>query len=351
MESERGSMCDSPTVSVVIPLYNKGKYIGRALSSVLAQTVRPIEIIVVDDGSTDDGPERVRRCKDPRIVLLRQENKGPGAARNTGLAKARCRYISFLDADDEWYPSFLDAALSLLESDSANATVVCTGFSRYPDRKENSEKMRYLSRCVHEVNEGTNVGLVRELVAFSTVCFAVMRTETVRRWGGFFDRNRCVRGEDSYLFYKLIFNERIGIIPEPHGIYHTEASDLYGGGSKNLFAIAPFLKDPGEIIASCPSSKRHILREILAIRALADAESLAKCGRGREAEDLLNSFVKNYCGSPKGVFRTRLLIRLAPAMPAVRWVWRQTRLLMNRSGSLVKKFSTAFLLVMISVYF
>ena len=91
----------TPTVSVIIPLYNKGKYISRALESVFNQTYTDYEVIVVDDGSTDDGCEVVRRFSDKRLRLIQQTNKGPGAARNTGLRESCGKLLAFLDADDE----------------------------------------------------------------------------------------------------------------------------------------------------------------------------------------------------------------------------------------------------------
>jgi len=94
-------------ISVVIPLYNKEQYIGRAIESVLKQTVPSDDIVIVDDGSTDNSADEVEKFNDPRVRLIRQQNAGEGATRNRGVTESHNDLVAFLDADDEWKPNFL----------------------------------------------------------------------------------------------------------------------------------------------------------------------------------------------------------------------------------------------------
>lgn len=96
-----------PFFSVIIPLYNKEKYIDNTLRSVLSQTFSDFEVIIVNDGSTDDSEKNVLAVKDSRIRYFVKENGGVSSARNFGIDKASADYIAFLDADDYWYPNFL----------------------------------------------------------------------------------------------------------------------------------------------------------------------------------------------------------------------------------------------------
>src|SRR5690625_5801866 len=98
-----------PDIAVVIPLYNKEETIGRALKSVTSQKLLPAEVIVVDDGSTDDSLKTVREFAEKCHFLkwFSQENGGVSSARNAGAAAARARTLCFLDADEEWEPGYL----------------------------------------------------------------------------------------------------------------------------------------------------------------------------------------------------------------------------------------------------
>jgi len=116
-----------PAISVVIPLYNKEREVERAIRSVLAQTFEDYELIVVNDGSNDKGPEIVSGMKAPRIRIIHQENQGVSAARNRGIEDANSDLIAFLDADDEWLPDFLET-IDRLRRDFPSCSVFATNY-------------------------------------------------------------------------------------------------------------------------------------------------------------------------------------------------------------------------------
>ena len=104
-----------PSVSVVVPTYNRAALLGRAVKSVLAQTFKDYELIVVDDGSTDDTQEVLREFTDQRIRTLRSDvNQGAPRARNRGIQAARGEWVAFLDSDDEWLPKRLELQMERL---------------------------------------------------------------------------------------------------------------------------------------------------------------------------------------------------------------------------------------------
>jgi glycosyltransferase involved in cell wall biosynthesis len=105
----------APFFSVVIPVYNRAHVLANAIASVLAQSFRNFEIVIVDDGSNDDPQAVVATLEDPRIHFIRQDNAGGGAARNTGIDHARGQFVAFLDSDDKFLPDHLEKMHALLK--------------------------------------------------------------------------------------------------------------------------------------------------------------------------------------------------------------------------------------------
>ncbi len=131
-------------VSVIIPTYNYGEFIGDAIDSVLNQTYKDYEIIIVDDGSTDNTIEILEEYRDKAdIRYFYQENKGPAAARNLGVKKSTGKYISFLDADDVYVPEKLEEQVDILNNNKKVGLV----YSDFLYTKKNLHSNYYHYRC------------------------------------------------------------------------------------------------------------------------------------------------------------------------------------------------------------
>jgi len=278
-------------VSVIIPLFNKAPHIERALFSVAAQTYRDFELIVVDDGSTDEGPRIVEAFNDLPIYLIRQENAGPGAARNSGLELAQGELVAFLDADDEWLPNYLSESVRLLDEHGRGAAAVTSGYFEYPaaESQESLWRARGLEDRVVRLTPSTSPKLVTALLACMSPCTTVARAEVLRHCGGFYERDRCMYAEDAHLWLKVLLNEAVAVNLEPLARIHFEAS----GPTQTRRAmrpIEPFLIHPEEIESLCPPNLRPLLARVLAARALKTACMLGYWGHWREGRDLVRRF-------------------------------------------------------------
>lgn len=125
-EDKADRMPRSPAVSVIIPAFKAADQVGLALSSVFSQTYTDVEVIVINDGSPDtEAMELAIAPYLPRILYLKQENRGPSGARNLGIRHAKGKFLAFLDSDDCWLPNYLDQQLKFLRSDAALDMVYC----------------------------------------------------------------------------------------------------------------------------------------------------------------------------------------------------------------------------------
>ena len=167
----------NPTVSVVIVTYNKADTLPAAINSVLAQTYRDREILVVDDGSSDDTAERVKAYGDA-IRYLPKKNGGTGSARNLGSAQALGRFVAFLDGDDLWLPDKLQLQMEAFHREPDLVAVQCSAYCVDPSLKVLEER-----RCTPAQDTLINFLLFRNMPAFASC--VVIRKETLERVGGF----------------------------------------------------------------------------------------------------------------------------------------------------------------------
>jgi glycosyltransferase involved in cell wall biosynthesis len=199
MERIAEASSDTPTVSVIIPTYNRARFLGRAIRSVLEQTYTDFELIVVDDHSDEDPTPLVETFEDPRLHYVRhEENQGNAATRNTAIRMARGRYLAFLDDDDEWEPEKLELQIPMLDESA-------------PD-----EAMVYCPRRL--VQDGEVVGIdapgkegdvLDELLPWGLMqCSAVVLKADVLEHTGMFDE-RLQRGVDEDLWRRIARHYRV----------------------------------------------------------------------------------------------------------------------------------------------
>jgi glycosyltransferase involved in cell wall biosynthesis len=205
------------TISVIIPAYNYARYLAEAIDSVLAQTYPVLEVIVVDDGSTDDTPG-VLAAYANRIRAIRQQNLGVSAARNTGISAARGEYVAFLDADDVWQPSKLDAQMARFDADPSLGLVHC-GAESFDDK----------GKTIHFWRDGMQGRVAINILRLEPVIAApssniVVPRRVAEEIGGF--DTRMSGSEDWDFAYRVAARYEIGFTPEPLVRYR-----IHGGGS------------------------------------------------------------------------------------------------------------------------
>jgi glycosyltransferase involved in cell wall biosynthesis len=177
-------MSQLPLVSVIIPTYNRAGIICRTIDNVFQQAYQSIELIVVDDGSTDNTESTLKRYGD-RIRVIRQANAGPAVARNRGVRESRGSLIAFQDSDDLWHPAKLERQVALLQKDRSIPVCLCGVLLRQVDGRPFTSFEHSRIRLTSEEGIWLNV---LEVLATRFVFFnqaVVIRREVFERAGGF----------------------------------------------------------------------------------------------------------------------------------------------------------------------
>jgi glycosyltransferase involved in cell wall biosynthesis len=194
-------------ISVIIPTYNYGRFIGDAVRGVLGQTFAASEIVVVDDGSTD-GTEEVLKEFGDSVRYIRQENQGVCAARNTGVANSSGDFIAFADADDVWLPEKLERQMAKFTEDSEIGLVHC-GMREYDDATGDTLSLHL------EGGEGDvadDLLLWEKSVIVGPGATIVVKRDAFDAVGGFDPEMKV--GEDCDFCYRVAKDFKVGFVPE-----------------------------------------------------------------------------------------------------------------------------------------
>ncbi|MCH8549887.1 MAG: glycosyltransferase family 2 protein [Balneolaceae bacterium] len=217
-------------ISVIIPTYNRRELVTRAIDSALNQTLKPAEVIVVDDGSTDGTAEMLESRYGERIVLITQQNRGVSAARNRGISKAKGEWIAFLDSDDEWLPKKLELQAEFIRETGAEVAFTDNYMNReelpssfekclYPERLTQGERVQNLLDLLFEQN----------FIHLSTV---VLSKSLFDQYGGFDESMKVA--EDTDLWLRISVNHPFGVLNEVTTVRHVGGDHLSGSMEQNL---------------------------------------------------------------------------------------------------------------------
>ena len=231
---------DRPKVSVVIPAFNAVAYLPAAVESVLKQTFIDVEVLIVDDGSTDGIGQWTAQIADPRVQLVSQQNQGVSAARNTGITRARGEYVAFLDADDLWDPTKLEKQVRHLDGDPAVGLVYT--WTALVDERGNPTGRVFTSQVEGNVWEQI---VVDDMISNGSSpmvrrsCF-----ETV----GMFDTNLAI-AEDYDMWTRIAARYQFAVVKEVLTFYRRHSDNTTNNRQKTIQGLRQVIE---KIFQSAP---------------------------------------------------------------------------------------------------
>ncbi|MDI6765245.1 MAG: glycosyltransferase family A protein [Bacteroidota bacterium] len=234
-------------IFIIIPAYNTAHLIGRSITSVLLQTYQHFEVIIVDDGSTDNLNYALARFKDNRIRSIRHEaNRGGSAARNTGINAARGEYIAFLDSDDEWLPEKLEKQIEVFRKSSNDVGMVYTGWRwiREKDGKIIQDKIPAQRGNLHQ--------LLLSIDCIGSMSTPLIRTSLLHAIGGF-DEKLPAR-QDWDLWLRLSKVCRFDFVPEVLVNYYVRTESISGNTLNKIKGTEIVLEKYLDEFKSLPSA-------------------------------------------------------------------------------------------------
>jgi len=225
----------SPFFTVIVPVFNKEPHIFRSVNSVLNQSFSNFELIIVDDGSTDDSLKEINKFKDSRVIVLENlKPTGPSAARNTGVRHAKGDWVSFLDADDEWASFYLQKVYEGIQS-YPEVSIVSSGYNISKGNNmlnQDTYYSRNFHKGVHIYDIKTFLGGPRPICT----SVATIKKDLLMRSGGFDEKFR--HGEDVELWLRLL------LIYEAKGLWLSYMGATYHMDSVNMVTSQKYHIEP-----------------------------------------------------------------------------------------------------------
>ena len=259
-------------ISVIIPSYNRATFLERAMTSVLDQSLRDLELIIVDDGSEDQTREIVRLFKDKRLYYYYQKNKGVSAARNFGISKASGQYLALLDSDDYWLPKKLEFQLKFMRKGGYKISQTGELWIRNGKRVNPGNKHQKPSGWIFEKS--------LELCLVSPSC-VVMDMDLVHQ--GYVFNENLMACEDYDLWLRISLEYPVGLLPLDLTVRTGGHADQLSGKiiGLDLFRIYSLLGLDKN--AGLSFDKKKMLRQVLLRKAGIYFKGCIKRGRVEEA--------------------------------------------------------------------
>ena len=232
-----------PKFSVVISVFNKEKYIADTLKSVLAQTFTDFEVVILNDGSTDNSEAEILKFKDPRIRYFSKENSGASAARNFTIQQAKAKHIALMDADDYWYPFYLEEQNQLLnEFPNESVFATATEIKRNGKTFKNSYSIKTIEKETVLIDYFEASQLDSVLLSISTV----LKKEVFENVGWYDPKIKS--GEDTDLYVRIGLKYKVVFSPKVCATYVVRKNSLFQSVKKfeekaNFEAYEAFEKD------------------------------------------------------------------------------------------------------------
>lgn len=287
----------TPQVSIIIPVFNGARFISDAIDSIFRQTFQDFEVIMIDDGSTDETREIVSRYRG--LIYHYQENQGRPAARNTGLRHARGEYVAFLDADDIWNPDRLERGVNLLNAEPEIGLLhgEVTAIDAHGAQDESYTKW-LRNFYVRERQKGS--GYLRLLDRCAIFSSSVLFRRKCIDEVGFYDMSFPIY-EDYDWYLRLASVHRISLMPGPavakYRLHDSNSFKLYT--PENIARIYLRILEKQLLRVTSPELRSHVLKKMVDFH-----------WRLKEKSEIRKKASEAIALNPKMIFNWRLFARL-----------------------------------------